>query len=349
MKEFIEISKYAGMREDLVQAGGGNTSYKLDNERMVIKASGVQLAEVSDKGGYSIVNYRMLRQYLDELILERQNLSESEILNKALIEGSRPSIETFLHAVTGNLSLHTHSIAVNVMTSRTDGMQQLKKIFPEALLVGYATPGIELAKLYYKKFIQTSCSTGLSYPVIFLKNHGVIVSGSTAGEVIRRSEEVNCKIESIVNLDCSAYRKAYDLYCAFRLLGLDDGKIVVKVENKGVLETFKKFGYKLWKYQFSPDCLVFCGKAPLLYQESFGKKELQRFLYEKGEPVIIQWKRDLFIRANSIKKVREIESILAFTAQVAWCNQNESMDYLAAEEQDFLLSWDAENYRRQMR
>ena len=38
----VEISKYSGMREDLVQAGGGNTSVK-DGEYMYVKASGCQL------------------------------------------------------------------------------------------------------------------------------------------------------------------------------------------------------------------------------------------------------------------------------------------------------------------
>ena len=35
MKSFVKISKYAGMREDLVQAGGGNSAFKLQNDRMV--------------------------------------------------------------------------------------------------------------------------------------------------------------------------------------------------------------------------------------------------------------------------------------------------------------------------
>ena len=47
MKNFIEMSRYAGMREDLVQAGGGNSSYKKDKDKMLIKASGYQLADLT--------------------------------------------------------------------------------------------------------------------------------------------------------------------------------------------------------------------------------------------------------------------------------------------------------------
>ena len=34
MQDFIKISKYAGMRNDLAQAGGGNTSVKLDDHKI---------------------------------------------------------------------------------------------------------------------------------------------------------------------------------------------------------------------------------------------------------------------------------------------------------------------------
>ena len=37
IKKLIKLSKYAGMREDIIQAGGGNTSVKIDNEKMFIK------------------------------------------------------------------------------------------------------------------------------------------------------------------------------------------------------------------------------------------------------------------------------------------------------------------------
>lgn len=33
MNNFLKMSKYAGMREDLVQAGGGNSAYKITDEK----------------------------------------------------------------------------------------------------------------------------------------------------------------------------------------------------------------------------------------------------------------------------------------------------------------------------
>lgn len=55
MKGFVKISKYSGMREDLVQAGGGNSSFKISDDKMVVKASGFQLADVTEEDGYALV------------------------------------------------------------------------------------------------------------------------------------------------------------------------------------------------------------------------------------------------------------------------------------------------------
>lgn len=43
MQGFIQISKYAGMRNDLAQAGGGNTSMKPDDQIMLVKSSASSL------------------------------------------------------------------------------------------------------------------------------------------------------------------------------------------------------------------------------------------------------------------------------------------------------------------
>lgn len=166
MKAFIEMSKYAGMREDLVQAGGGNSACKTDAERMAVKASGYQLSDIRENYGYAIVNARMIREsFLQTEDLEKMTEKDAQrILSEAFIEGDRPSIETFLHSVSGKYSLHTHPVTVNILTSRPDGMQRLQEMFPQACMVPYATPGVELAKAYfqqYRKQMQDGGSTSL--------------------------------------------------------------------------------------------------------------------------------------------------------------------------------------------
>ena len=64
----MENSKFAGMRNDLAQAGGGNTSVKLDDQIMLVKSSGFQLADVEENSGYSKIDYRLIVDYLKENI-----------------------------------------------------------------------------------------------------------------------------------------------------------------------------------------------------------------------------------------------------------------------------------------
>lgn len=348
MKDFIQISKYAGMREDLVQAGGGNSSEKLDGNRMVIKASGIQMADITEKDGYSIVDYQAIRQYMDILAGQKLPDEKTKILEETLLTGRRPSIETYLHAITGRVTLHTHSVAVNVLAARQGGMEELQGIFPDALCVDYATPGLKLAQVYYRSYLQEMNRKKREIHRIFLKNHGVVISGDSAEEVIQISEETNKTIEDRVGMDCQAYRHGFEIYKNLQGWGIGDKKLVVKAENKIILDAYQACGYSLWDYQMCPDCVVFCGKHPMDYEQISGRESLQNFLSCYGEPILISYGKDLFIRGESIKKAREIESVLAFSAQVFLLNQGQSLEILSSEEQNFLLNWDAEKYRQKI-
>lgn len=342
MYNFLKLSKYAGMREDLVQAGGGNSAYKLSDEKMVIKASGFHLADVTAQQGYAIVNPRIIKEaFLNCADLCTMTEEKSKkILNEAFIEGERPSIETFLHSVSGTYSLHTHPIAVNVLTCRKNGKDILKKIFPDALVVPYATPGVELAKAYfaeYKKYMVTHVEKPR---YVFLMNHGFMASAETADEVIALTEEVTEKIEEYLQMDMQAYHnigKINDLY--------SDG-ITWLVTDRNVLDAYSTL-QGMWNHCFSPDCVVFLGKSVFQTKE-LSQTEFDVFMEDNGYPVIFVYKNNLYIHAASIKKALEIQSVLSFSAQVMNHNQGVDCDLLTEKEKNFLLNWDAEKYRKNM-
>lgn len=342
INEFIEASKFAGMREDLVQAGGGNSSLKISTTEMIIKASGYQLAAVSDSRGYSIVNYQMIRKYLQQLVDGSSNISEEEILKKILVKGERPSIETFLHAITGRLTLHVHSVAVNILASRKEGISVLEELFPDALIVDYKTPGLKLALEYYKRNQQNN-------HIVFLKNHGLIVSGESLDEVIEIIDSVCIKIEQRLGIDYNAYRASYKIYKMLQDAGIDKPGVVAKVENQVILDFFKKNGKKLWKYQFCPDCLVYCGIKELIITDNSNSEDIRSFIKSYGIPAIIQYGKNLYIHSENMHKVREIESVLAYSAHVSGNWADFEIDTLPEEEQKFLISWDAEKYRKMLK
>lgn len=344
MDGFIKISRYAGMREDLVQAGGGNSSFKMSSDKMVIKASGYQLAEMKKDDGYAIVNPCIIRNaFINNENLELVTEEESKlILKQAYVEGKRPSIETFLHAISGKYTLHTHPIVVNALTCRKGGMDILKGLFPEALFIPYATPGVELAKMFFQTYRMEGNGGTIIFDIVFLQNHGLVVSGDTAEEVIGRTEEVVKRLEQYLSCDYDDY------HCLTKIWKCFEDKVVWRVTDAHILNIYNALN-GMWQHTFCPDCVVFLGKKLLYLPDNFGERDVEEFCASYGSPVMINYNGYLFIIADSVKKAMEIQSVMSFSAQVMYLNRNEECISLTDEEQNFLLNWDAEKYRKTIR
>ncbi|MBO6205627.1 MAG: class II aldolase [Lachnospiraceae bacterium] len=341
MKGFVKISRYAGMREDLVQAGGGNTSFKISDTQMIIKASGYQLSDITEETGYAKVDHKAIEEFFmnckdPELLTEQDG---KRILEQTLISGKRPSIETFLHSISGRYTLHTHPVVVNVLTCRKGGMEVLKELFPEAMLVPYATPGIELAKAYYRAFKDLGQSR--LPEIVFLQNHGLVVSADNADAVIEKTEEVTRKIEVYLGKDQEGYHDLTILWNRF------PDKIVWKVTDSNILNTYNRQGG--WEHAFCPDCVVFLGKKFLKLQKQFSQKDIELFCERYGMPVVVEYNSRLYILADGVKKALEIQSVMSFSAQVMAMNTGYECEMLSEQEMDYLLNWDSEKYRKQIK
>lgn len=348
MKEFLKISKYAGMREDLVQAGGGNSSVKISTEKMLIKASGYQLADVTETEGYAVINPSIITEFFANISMDYQVTKEEEnkLLKQSYLKGKRPSIETFLHCITtGRVTLHTHAVLVTSLTSRKDGMKILQRFFPEALMVPYATPGIQLAVSCFQAYQRSGRKTA---ELIFLQNHGFVVSGNTALEVIERTESVLQIIAGILSFDYRIYADSTILYQAVVDCGLEEN-LVYQVQNRKVEKAYQLLGENIWELTICPDSVVYCGRKILQVEEGIEKESIQQFQKQYGIPCILLYRSQFYILAPSIKKAKEIESILAFSAEVAIANQGKEIFYLTEQEQGFLLDWDAEIYRKNIK
>lgn len=356
MQDFIKISKYAGMRNDLAQAGGGNTSVKLDDKIMLVKSSGYQLADVGEETGYSKVDYKRIVTYFEENITEDSEsvLSEEkgkELLQQAQIEGGRASIETFLHAVTGRYTLHSHPTLVNILTARQGGMEILKELFPDAVYVPYRKPGAALAETYYRIY-RKHAETGKNSEIIFLENHGLVVSGSSADRVIAQTEEVLHSIAKYLNINNKPYEASTKIWNMLTRVSELEDKIVYLSENKYLAWDYigeKLLKKKAWKHAFCPDCVVYAGKKLLYLGDDFGRSDIIAFMEQYGVPTLICYNKNLYIIAESVKKAQEIENVMSFSARVQMENTGYGMNYLSDTQMDELLNWDSEKYRRMLK
>lgn len=344
MKGFVKISKYSGMREDLVQAGGGNSSFKISEDKMAIKASGFQLADITETEGYALVNPQIIRdRFLGADDIDAFTDADSKtILEEAFIEGKRPSIETFLHAISGTYTLHTHPIVVNALTCRKDGMGVLKELFPKALFVPYATPGVELAKAYFKAYQEQTNRLDKVFDIVFLQNHGLVVSDDTADAVIEKTETVLKTLEEYLKADYQGYHELTKIWRLF------EDRVVWKVTDENILSIYKNRD-GIWQHAFCPDCIVFLGKKLLVLPDRFSKQNIDDFLLEHGQPVMVSHCGSLYLIADSVKKAMETQSVMSFSAQVMKLNEGYECNLLSDEEQKFLLNWDAEKYRKAMK
>lgn len=185
--------------------------------------------------------------------------------------------------------------------------------------------------------------------IIFLQNHGLVVSDESADEVISKTEEVLYKIEEYLHLDMKQYHNSSKIYDITRLIPQLEDKVVYLSQNVDVLKGLQAFGAKLWDYQFCPDCLVYCGKSVLALPDDFSQTVFTNHLSQYGNPVILTYKNNVYILADTVKKAKDIESVLAFSAQIAISNKNSSINRLSDSEQNFLLNWDAEKYRQSVK
>lgn len=337
-EELIYMSRYVGMRKDFVQAGGGNTSVKISDELMYIKSSGIALSEMNLENGYSLVNYKMIGESLSDYNITGNY--DKEIINKSIVKGNKPSIETFLHSITDRYTIHVHATMVNILTCQNNGMSILKELFPNAIYVDYALPGIELGN----KVVE-ACKNKKK-ELIFLKNHGVIISGNDCLKIINKLEEVINKISNYLNIDISRYNNVSYIFGLYKKINKNFSNLIYLCEDRYVEKALKKNNNQLWNYLIFPDSIVYCGINKIEIQNK-DKKEVLAVIKENLNAVIILFNGYIYINASSLKRAKDIEDILSNSAQI-YLNSKEKLDYINNNEQYKIVQSDEEKYRKNM-
>jgi rhamnose utilization protein RhaD (predicted bifunctional aldolase and dehydrogenase) len=162
-----------GSNPDLVQASGGNTSWK-SGKTVWVKGSGKRLKDAISEEIFSSINYASLSQ--DELLAceDFSNLISNEI---------PPSIEANFHIFLGsNFVTHLHSlgsIAIGVATRS----YEYKTLNEKVRFVPYARPGVELVNAIHR-------TDGYADNILILQNHGVILSDQESNEIENKIEKL---------------------------------------------------------------------------------------------------------------------------------------------------------------
>lgn len=201
--DFITISQYAGNRVEYIQGGGGNTSVKLDDKIMAIKASGYCLKDITTELGYSILDYKMLSDFYyahNPEDYEDIELAGSEHAKKAIREieklpALRPSVEAGFHSLLKTYVIHSHSIFANLVCCSANSVEIAKKAFEGTGIIwayiSYIDPGAKLTFAVRDAIQKVKTNTGHEPSVLLLQNHGIIVHSDDAKDCMFKHEQVN--------------------------------------------------------------------------------------------------------------------------------------------------------------
>lgn len=350
IKEFVSLSKYAGERFDLIQAGGGNTSIKTNNS-MIIKSSGYSLSEISETNGYTIINTSQVQQILENKHLgkiqdkKQKNQFASQLLqNTVITQNKKPSIETFFHVFLDTYVLHTHPIVVNAITCNPLWNNILQKLFPKSLCLKYYTPGIELALSIQKKLTQ------LSNPpqIIFLQNHGLIIHGPSKTDIINKTEKVLTTIEKEIKSSFSKFKLVTKISKLINSLNNNEYQISYLSQDKTIIKLIKKNKLIALNKPLSPDFIVYCGFHAIELSNINNPATLIFYKNKYHEiPKVVIYKEHIFFIAQNINKAKQIEDVVKSQLIITDLAKNK-LHYLPLQEQKFLANCTDEKYRKNL-
>jgi rhamnose utilization protein RhaD (predicted bifunctional aldolase and dehydrogenase) len=357
--DLIEISRFAGERFDLVQAGGGNTSVKLDDGRIFVKASGMALSEVGSGADFCLLQWPALLQFLSacdanlsvEALEAQAKVAVAAALTPVASSNRRPSIEALLHCLLGKYTLHTHPIAVAALVCRKDWQKIVRDIFASEFpqyqdslfLVSYKTPGpalaVALQQQLREKDWQPASADKASLAIVFLENHGLIVAGANKQVVMQITNEVVDKLAS--ELAFNLYRYKLVNFASALVNQVCGTKWLAYLSDDHILQdALKRNSAYLLAPCATPDQLVYCGASGLALADY-----LQKFGHP---PKVIVSGEHILLLGQSLRKCRESEEVLRSHVMLQMGGELDDMTYLAQDEVDYLSNWEAEKYRQSL-
>ncbi len=177
LAELLQLARYAGRSPDLVQGAAGNVSVKDREQGLIyIKASGLRLADMTETSGFVTLSLK-----------DRTQRGQSQ---------ARPSVEAPMHFLLGRCVLHTHAIAAGIIFCDVFGKEKAGELFKGArpytvlYLDRYVSPGEELEQALRTLLSEQKCDPNTDTLVIFLQNHGIVVSAADARTALRTHDEV---------------------------------------------------------------------------------------------------------------------------------------------------------------
>ncbi len=359
----------------MVQGGGGNTSVKVGNGKMYVKASGTTL-RMAGSDSFIVVDVNKVLDILNNENIAILNSKERDYIVSERLQGcvkdnsnKRPSIETFLHALLGKYVVHVHPVYVNALTCLEGGEAVANEIFKDKmkyLWIGYDSPGYPLGILLKNGLKKYVACNGTVPEVIFLQNHGIIISSDDEKDIYLWNDTVMRELKDFfghilvsesspakeheANSYLAMLKRAFNaIHIQYNSLHFTKAGVihyVLQKENSRVLFT---------DGALYPDQIVYCGECPLYIERDADYKKVQSILKEFiktiGYPpkvIIFDGKAAIF-SGESLNEIKAMEETLEAHLKVLLLIEKKSKPrFLSREETIYVVNWESEKYRKKL-
>ena len=219
LENFARVSSAAGCRADYVQGGGGNTSVKLADGLMAIKASGFCLSDITPKSAYAVLDGAAVRDFYLTSEPEQFENVETAGSTKAkesvkVIEGLqqlRPSVEAGFHSILKTYVVHTHSVYANLAACAVNCKEICTAAFEGADyswgMVPYVDPGANLTFAIRNEMKRVEAATGKVPGIIIMQNHGIIAHDDDPDTVLALHADANERLAKAFGITGNAFPK----------------------------------------------------------------------------------------------------------------------------------------------
>ena len=283
----VYTSNLLGMSDELVLHGGGNTSVKVevdDEDILYVKGSGWDLVSIKCEG-FAPVKLEALWE-----MAKLPTLSDSDMVSKqktAMIDKTapNPSVEAILHAIIPFKFVdHTHADAVVTISNSVSGVENIKKLFPNFLIIPYVMPGFVLAQAIYKKTKELDWS---KCEGIILHNHGIFTFDDDAKISYTKMIDAVTKAEEFLNenakvtLKLSNSKKEIDLKKLQKVISSHKGfPVTLHVNRSNLAYTYatqEDLCHAVRRGVLTPEHIIRTKRKPLVLQDGDFEKALTEY------------------------------------------------------------------------
>lgn len=361
LNELVKFSNLYGSNEELVLAGGGNTSAK-DGDIMYIKGSGTRLSDITAEGFV-----KMSREKISEIFTkeypdndkEREALSLADLMAAKLPgqESKRPSVETTLHSLfPQRYVLHLHPAMVNGVTCAKDGKAWAQKLFGEDVLwIDACKPGYTLAKICCDTLEEYKNRACKDADMLLLENHGIFIADDTVDGLGEKLYSVMAKIRAEINGEADLSvgefdgEKAQEVFKEISDIFGEDS--VVTFEPSAASLDFAKNTESVNKIYkpFNPDQVVYCKPYPV-YAENKAEiaDKVKGYKAENGFLPKIILVKDCGVYGVDYSQKGSETAVALFNDAMKISVYAESFGGgkpMSDELTEFIVNWEAESYR----